>query len=80
MAQIIFNIADGSKDRIIDGVCAYYRYQDTIDGEPNPETRLQFFKRKTKENWKRLVDEAEQRAAIVAAKAALIPLNSGDID
>jgi len=50
MVKLEFNIPADKKDRIIDGYCGHYGYQETVtDGEgqeiPNPETKQQFVKR-----------------------------------
>jgi len=52
MAQISITVPDGIAERVLNAVCKYHGYQDEIDGQPNPETKVQFTKRKIKETVK----------------------------
>jgi hypothetical protein len=44
MATLTFTFDTGNvpTSEIVDALCATYNYQDTIDGQPNPETKAQF--------------------------------------
>lgn len=64
MAQITFNINDAHVQRILAAFSSQFNYQETIDGNPNPENKSQFVKRKLKEYIASVVIgyEAEQEA------------------
>lgn len=79
MASITITIPDTIAQRTLNGFCKYYGYLSTLtDGSPNPETKMQFAKRKLIELIKNAVRNAEtenaSEAAIIAAR------NSVDID
>ena len=51
MVKITFDIPADKKDRIIDGYCGHYGYQETVTDEegkeiPNPQTKTQFVKKR----------------------------------
>ena len=52
--------------RIFDGVAGYFGYQDTIDGEPNPETKAQYGRRKLRRMVIGMIKKHERQAAINA--------------
>lgn len=70
MASITLQIPDAQATRILTAYCGLYGYQETIDRQPNPQTRLAFMKAQIYKNIKRAVIEYEgveaQRAAIAA--------------
>lgn len=67
---------DGQLNRFRDGVAYGWGYQDTLpDGEPNPETKIQFIDRKLIELFKGLMKnyegERDAKAARISAHAAV---------
>lgn len=72
MATIMINIPDNISNRVINGFCKRFNYSSTLeDGEPNPETKAQFAKRKLIEFIKQSIREVEiQDASNVAATTA----------
>ena len=73
MAQITINVADEHIARVRQAFCAYHGYQDKLpDGTDNPETRIQFMKRKIKEYVKNSVTAHEADAAALAARQQVI--------
>jgi hypothetical protein len=64
MAQITITIPDAIAPRVLNGFSSYYGYSPTLDnGDPNPETKAQFSKRKLIELIKLAVKEAEMQTA-----------------
>ncbi len=57
---------DGMNARIRNAFASAYGYQNTIDGQPNPETKGQFRDRKIKEYIKDIVRSEEHKAALAA--------------
>lgn len=57
---------DGMNARIRNAFASAYGYQDTINGQPNPETKAQFRDRKIKEFIKGIVRSEEHKAALAA--------------
>lgn len=57
---------DTMQNRIRNAFADAYGYQDTINGQPNPETKAQFRDRKIKEYIKDVVRSVEKQAAITA--------------
>lgn len=55
---------DGMNARIRNAFAAAYGYRDTINGQPNPETKTQFRDRKIKEFIKDIVKAEERRTAL----------------
>jgi hypothetical protein len=43
--DITITIPDAVTPRVINAMCAVYGYQETINGEPNTETKAQFARR-----------------------------------
>lgn len=43
--DVTITIPDEYATRVLDAVASHYDYKDTIDGVPNPETKVQFVKR-----------------------------------
>lgn len=65
---------DGMNARIRNAFATAYGYQDTINGQPNPETKAQFRDRKIKEYIKEVVRSVERQAAL----AAVAPVTTED--
>lgn len=83
MASITLTIPNSEAARVLDGFAAYHRYRVTIDNPdydpnvegslvtiPNPETKIQFAKKKIIEFIKESVSAAEERATLEAARDA----------
>lgn len=72
MAQITINIPDAIQERVLNGFAKHYNYSPTLEnGDPNPETKAQFAKRKLIEFIKLAVKDAEvQDARNTAATTA----------
>jgi len=68
MTTITINIPDNLTQRVINGFAKRYNYSATLEsGEPNPETKAQFAKRKVVEFIKQAIREAEIQEATNAA-------------
>ncbi len=79
MTTITINIPDNITNRVINGFAKRYNYSATLEGgEPNPETKAQFAKRKVIEFIKQAVREAEIHEASNAA--ATTAGNSADTE
>jgi len=72
MTQITITIPDNITNRVINGFAKRYNYSPTLDnGDPNPETKVQFAKRMLIAYIKQAVTEAEvQDASNTAATSA----------
>ena len=70
--QVSFTTADDKVDGIKDDFCAQYGYKATIDGQPNPETKNQFIKRKIGEFIKESVKAYRTYAAAESARTTAI--------
>ena len=73
MATVSFTIPDPIVGRVNDGVAKFWGYQAQIpDGSggmiPNPESKGQFSKRMTREQWKSWVVAAEANDGSVTAR------------
>ena len=67
MFTLTINFAnDAMNARIRNAFATAYGYQDTIDGEPNPETKAQFRDTRIKEYIKEIVKSVETQAALAA--------------
>lgn len=68
MATISFTVSNGTLTELIDtfGV----NYQETIDGEPNPQTKQQFARAQIIAMFKQAVHLHRKRAAASAASQA----------
>lgn len=72
MAQRTYTIPNAQVSRVLDGVVYQNGYQDTINGQPNPQTKAQFFDQVTYRFWKDCVRAYEAtQAAEDARKASL---------
>jgi len=76
MATLEFNIPAGNKDRIIDGYCGHYNYQDKVsDAEgneiDNPQTKTQFVKARMVKALKDPVITYEMKQAREAESATI---------
>lgn len=68
MTTITITIPDNITPRVINGFAKRYNYSPTLEnGDPNPETKAQFAKRKIIEYIKQSVKEAEMQDATNAA-------------
>lgn len=56
-------IKDEHVPRMVAGLSAHFGYQETIDGEPNPETEVQYIRRKMRLVVASWVIQAEHKAA-----------------
>lgn len=72
MTTLTITIPNAITNRVIDGFAKRYNYSPLLEnGDPNPETKAQFAKRKVVEFIKQAVREAEiQDAANTAATSA----------
>jgi len=59
--SVTFQINDEHLSRFVDGIAGHFGYQDTIDGEPNPETKAQYGKRKLRRQMITWVKRYEQQ-------------------
>jgi len=57
---------DSMNTRSRNAFASAYGYQDTIDGEPNPQPKAQFWARKIKEFIKGITFAEERKAALAA--------------
>lgn len=58
-----FTIPNGKALKLLDYFASHHNYQDTIDGQPNPETKAQFMQRKMDEHietWLRNIFRTEK--------------------
>lgn len=76
MAQVSFTIPDAIISRVNNGVAKYHGYATEIDDPanpgsmiPNPESKGQFSKRMTREQWKTWVVLSETHIGGEAARA-----------
>jgi hypothetical protein len=61
--------------RIVDAFATHFGYSDTIDGQPNPESKAVFARRVLGEHIAKIVREEEVRAAMKVAEAAVTTIN-----
>ena len=62
MAAITFNIPDEHLPRLVEALSEHYGYKEIlVTGEPNPETRAQFIKRKTALQWIQITRNYERQ-------------------
>ncbi len=86
MASITFTIPDAEAARILDGFAAHHKYQDDVPNPdfdpddpaetdpptiPNPQTKVQFLKRKIIEFVQASLKAEETRSAVATARGAL---------
>ena len=67
MATISITIPDNQLARVVEGIALACGYQETIDGQPNPQTKNQFARARVAQWVKDTVRRAELRAAEAAA-------------
>jgi len=72
MASITINIPDSIAARVLNGFATNYGYQETINGQPNPQTKAQFAKAQLIDIIKGAVKAAEAQTAATAARNAAI--------
>ena len=74
--DVTFEIKDEHVARFRDGIAAHFGYRETIDGEPNPESKAVYAKRKLRQQMVQWVKRAERAEAISAiAEQAEIDIN-----
>lgn len=79
MTTVTINIPDNITTRVLNGFAKRYNYSPTLEnGDPNPETKAQFCKRKIVELIKQAVREAEVEDA--SNTAATTAGSSADTD
>jgi hypothetical protein len=64
-------IPEAVAPRVLDAVCGSLGYQDTVDGQPNPETKAQFVRRMLKQSIRDMVRDYEARQYELSGKATL---------
>lgn len=86
MASRTFTIPDAILPRVINGVAYANGYLDNIPNPsnpaqtiPNPETKAEFFLRRTREYWKECVKAYETKLAIETARATIESTVNQDI-
>lgn len=70
MATLSITIPNEIAVRVNDAIAGMYGYQDTIDGEPNPQTKAQFSKQQVINFLKETVKAYEANLASEAARLA----------
>ena len=63
MATLSITIPDSIATRVNNAIATAYGYKETIDGQPNPQTKAQFSKAKVIELIKEIVRAQEAKAA-----------------
>lgn len=71
MPTISFELTSGEMTRLVNAICSQHHYQDTINGEANPETKAQFARRTVVDFLKDKVHTYERALAIQQAEAGL---------
>lgn len=79
MAVISITVPDGVINRVRQAFRAAYNYQDTINGQPNPESLNQFVQRKIREYVKEVVKSQEAPAAAETARKAALDAIEAEI-
>ena len=80
MGQFILDYPDGIGARIRDAYCTAKGYQETIDGQPNPEAKIDFVKRMLVEHIKGVVVGQETRDAANTASVSQQATSETEID
>lgn len=76
MAQIIFNIPDDQVSRVVTALSGFYGYREIDEnGDPNPETRAAYAKRKMAQEMRARVKRVERQQ-----QADAIVITDPDID
>ena len=78
--DITITIPDGVASRVKDGFAGMYNYQETIDGQPNPENKALFTKRLLLEHVKNVVVAWEAKQASETARVAAIEAAENEIE
>lgn len=73
MAQITFTIPDAKMPTVIDAWSE--GYQDTIDGQPNPQTKQQFAKQQMAAMIKVKVRQYEVNQHVIAGDIQDVPIS-----
>lgn len=62
---ILGTIDDANMPRFLDGISGYFGYRETdINGDPNPETKAQYSRRKLQQQVKGWIRRHERQQAI----------------
>ena len=81
MAQVTLTIPDEIAPRVLDAVCSRHGYQATLpNGDPNPQTQINFAKQVIYDFLKRTVRVYEISLAEQAASAAASNAVNNDIN
>lgn len=76
--EVIFYIKDEHVQRFLNGLAGHFGYRDTLEGgQPNPETRAQYTRRKIMQDWRGKVLSYERGEAIKALVDTPIDINDG---
>lgn len=71
MARLTIDFPDGETNRILNAFASAYQYSATLpNGDPNPQTKAQFFKAQVMRFIKGVVKGQEVEDAAIAARAA----------
>ncbi len=63
MATVSFTIPNEHLQRFINGMAEHYGYRELDEnGDPNPETKVQYGKRKIRQEWIQRVKRVEHKA------------------
>ena len=62
--NVVFEINNEHLQRFINGIASHYGYKNIIDGEPNPEAKADYGKRKIRQEWIHRVKRQEHIAQI----------------
>lgn len=63
MATIQFTLSNADQTRLVNAITSLNGYQETINGQPNPETKGQFTLRIVREHLKAQVKQYERTQA-----------------
>ena len=64
--QIIIEIPEAQRTRILNALAKAWNYQEVVDGEPNNQTKAQFIRQVLIQNIKRTVHKQEVEEATQA--------------
>ena len=75
MATITITIPDEHLTRAIDAIAGSFGYRELIDGEPNPETKAQYSRRKIATALRHRILAYEQEQARTAAGGGIAEID-----
>lgn len=61
--------------RVVELNAQYYGYEETIDGQPNPESKQEFVRKQLLKMLTRQANEQEKKNAYEASLASVVPVN-----